>query len=271
MRGQGISEERLRIDQGLWSEHLLRSSGACERLEPPPVEGYLTRMVGLTLEASGCQAAIGDCCDVLASDGARIEAEVVGFAGDHLYLMPTGDSHGLKPNARVIPRPVAGMCALVRKCSGRVIDGAGAATRRARALECEDRMRLTGVPHQSTARDSRSIEPLDVGVRAINSLLTVGRGQRIGLFAGSGVGKSVLLGHDGPLHECRRHRRRADRRARPRSEGIHRKHSRAAEGRGARGGRGGPGRQPAADAPARRAGWRRRLPSISATRARTCC
>ncbi len=61
-------------------------------MPPPPVEGVLTRMVGLTLEASGCQAAVGDVCDVLGSDGARIEAEVVGFSGDRLFLMPTGES-----------------------------------------------------------------------------------------------------------------------------------------------------------------------------------
>ena len=75
--------------------------GASSSCAPPPVEGVLTRMVGLTLEAAGCQAAVGDRCDVLGNDGARIEAEVVGFSGDRLYLMPTGDIHGLKPNARV--------------------------------------------------------------------------------------------------------------------------------------------------------------------------
>ena len=82
----------------------LSAQRASSSLPPPPVEGVLTRMVGLTLEAAGCQAAVGDRCDVLGNDGARIEAEVVGFSGDRLYLMPTGDIHGLKPNARVVPR-----------------------------------------------------------------------------------------------------------------------------------------------------------------------
>src|SRR5262245_23166716 len=87
-----------------WAKQLELASRRVERMPPPPVEGVLTRMIGLTLEAAGCQAAVGDRCDVLGNDGARIEAEVVGFSGDKLYLMPTGDIHGLKPNARVIPR-----------------------------------------------------------------------------------------------------------------------------------------------------------------------
>src|SRR6185503_11066825 len=87
-----------------WLKHIERCRTRAERVPPPPVEGVLTRMVGLTLEAAGCQAAVGDRCDVLTSDGKRVEAEVVGFAADRLYLMPTSDVHGLKPNARVVPR-----------------------------------------------------------------------------------------------------------------------------------------------------------------------
>ncbi len=172
---------------------LERHARRVEQLPPPPVEGVLTRMVGLTLEAAGCQAAVGDRCDVLGSDGARIEAEVVGFSGDRLYLMPTGDIHGLKPNARVVPRTGAEMVAVGPQVLGRIIDGAGAALDGMGPIECEQRIRLTGTPINPLLRQPIA-DPLDVGVRAINSLLTVGRGQRIGLFAGSGVGKSVLLG-----------------------------------------------------------------------------
>jgi flagellum-specific ATP synthase len=172
---------------------LERHARRVEQLPPPPVEGVLTRMVGLTLEAAGCQAAVGDRCDVLGSDGARIEAEVVGFSGDRLYLMPTGDIHGLKPNARVVPRTGAETVAVGPQLLGRIIDGAGAALDGLGAIECEQRIRLTGTPINPLSRQPIE-DPLDVGVRAINSLLTVGRGQRIGLFAGSGVGKSVLLG-----------------------------------------------------------------------------
>ena len=107
------------------TEQLARSIRDVRNLPPPPVEGQLTRMVGLTLEALGCQAAVGDRCEVVAGDGGRVEAEVVGFSGDRLFLMPTGDIHGLKPSARVIPRPGAGSVLVGPELLGRVIDGAG--------------------------------------------------------------------------------------------------------------------------------------------------
>jgi flagellum-specific ATP synthase len=150
-------------------------------------------MVGLTLEAVGCQASIGDYCDVITGDGRRVESEVVGFAGDRLYLMPTGDSHGLGPSARVIPRQHAGTVRVGPQLLGRIVDGAAQPLDGLGPLDCETRVRLTGKPINPLSRQPIS-EPLDVGIRAINSLLTIGRGQRIGLFAGSGVGKSVLLG-----------------------------------------------------------------------------
>jgi flagellum-specific ATP synthase len=177
----------------LWREHLERCTRRVQELAPPPVEGHLTRMVGLTLEALGCQAAVGDRCEIVAGDGKRVEAEVVGFSGDRLFLMPTGDIHGLKPSARVIPMQGAGTLRVGPELLGRIIDGSGEPLDGRGPLECEDRTRITGVPINPLARQAIT-EPLDVGVRAINSLLTVGRGQRIGLFAGSGVGKSVLLG-----------------------------------------------------------------------------
>jgi len=176
-----------------WSKHLQRCAQRAGRVPPPPVEGVLTRMIGLTLEAAGCQAAIGDRCDVLAADGGRVEAEVVGFAADRLYLMPTGDIHGLKPNARVVPRLGAEMVSVGPQLLGRIIDGAGTPLDGLGPIDAEERIRLTGTTINPLERQPIE-EPLDVGVRAINSLLSVGRGQRVGLFAGSGVGKSVLLG-----------------------------------------------------------------------------
>ena len=176
-----------------WSARLARGVRQVERVPPPAVEGYLTRMVGLALEAVGCQAAVGDSCDILASNGARLEAEVVGFSGDRLYLMPTGDPHGLGPGARVVPRQRAGTVSVGPQMLGRIVDGAAEPLDGLGPLDCEARVRLTGTPINPLDRQP-ICEPLDVGIRAINSLLTVGRGQRIGLFAGSGVGKSVLLG-----------------------------------------------------------------------------
>jgi len=166
------------------------------RLQSPPrlvVEGRLTRMIGLTLEAVGCQAAIGDRCRVTAQGGHCIEAEVVGFANDALYLMPTGVPRGLSPNARVVPVGQAGEVAVGEGLLGRVIDGTGKPLDGAGPLRAETRVPLTGDPINPLKRKPISV-PLDVGVRAINALLTVGCGQRLGLFAPSGVGKSVLLG-----------------------------------------------------------------------------
>ncbi len=157
------------------------------------VEGRLTRMVGLTLEAIGSQAAIGARCMVVGPDDYEIEAEVVGFSGDRLFLMPIGDLQGLTPNARVIPTDRVAKAPVGEAMLGRVVDGAGNPLDGKGPLRTRTFAPLTGRSINPLSR-SPIREPLDVGVRAINSLLTVGRGQRMGLFAGSGVGKSVLLG-----------------------------------------------------------------------------
>ncbi len=166
------------------------------RLGPPPrplVQGRLVRMVGLTLEAVGCEAPVGGRCEVTGRDGTPVEAEVVGFAGERLFLMPTGELRGLTPGARVVPTGARLTVPAGRGLLGRVIDGAGRPLDGGGPLAAEARVPLMGRAINPMARPPIR-EPLDVGVRAINALLTVGRGQRLGLFAGSGVGKSVLLG-----------------------------------------------------------------------------
>lgn len=157
------------------------------------VEGVLRRSVGLALEAEGCHAPVGGRCDIVAGDGRCVEAEVVGFASDRLFLMPTGDMRGIVPNARVVP--VAGVpgVAVGDELLGRVLDGRGRPLDGGKPLRSRQSVPLFGKPINPLER--RPIhEPLDVGIRSINSLLSVGRGQRMGLFAGSGVGKSMLLG-----------------------------------------------------------------------------
>ncbi len=141
----------------------------------------------------GCEAAVGARCLVDTADGKQVEAEVVGFSADKLFLMPTGDVRGLKPGARVVP--VSGTSAILvgDGLLGRVLDGAGRPLDGLGELRCTERLAAAPEPMNPLMR--RAIrDPLDVGVRSINALLTVGGGQRIGLFAGSGVGKSVLLG-----------------------------------------------------------------------------
>jgi flagellum-specific ATP synthase len=188
----GAREFRAQRARG-WAERMNRQVTRANQLPSPPVEGSLTRMVGLALEASGCQAAVGDVCDLLNGDGTKVEAEVVGFAGDKLYLMPTGEVHGLAPAARVVPRQRAGSVPVGPGLLGRVIDGNGVPLDGLGPIQSDERVKLLGKTINPLARHPIDT-PLDVGVRSLNALLTVGRGQRIGLFAGSGVGKSVLLG-----------------------------------------------------------------------------
>lgn len=176
----------------IWCELLQDYKLRANKPVPLIVEGKLTRMVGLTLEAVGCQAAVGSRCLVSSPDG-QIEAEVVGFAGERLYLMPTGDIRGLVPNARVIPGQRMYEASVGNELLGRVIDAAGNPLDGKGPLRCNSSLPLAGRSGNPLARWPVK-EPLDVGVAAINALLTVGRGQRLGLFAGSGVGKSMLLG-----------------------------------------------------------------------------
>src|SRR5688572_1581438 len=155
--------------------------------------GVLTRMAGMTLEAEGCEAPVGSRCLVVANDGSTTETEVAGFAGGSLLLVATDEIGDVTPGARVIPSGKVFEAYAGPGLLGRVIDGAGEPLDGLGPLNCEDRIRLTPRPLNPLERKPIR-EPLDVGVRSINSLLTVGRGQRLGLFAGSGVGKSVLLG-----------------------------------------------------------------------------
>ena len=166
-----------------------------QALAPRPLRaaGTLRRVVGLTLEAVGCEAPLGGRCLVTDTAGSELETEVVGFSGERLFLMPTGELHGVLPNARVVPTESGSDVAVGDALLGRVVDAAGRPLDGAGALETTARARLAGVPINPMMRAPID-EPLDVGVRAINALLTVGRGQRLGLFAGSGVGKSTLLG-----------------------------------------------------------------------------
>ncbi|MEA5444260.1 flagellar protein export ATPase FliI [Gammaproteobacteria bacterium AB-CW1] len=159
----------------------------------PLVEGVLRRVVGLTIEAVGCRAPVGSHCRVETADGGFIDAEVVGFSEDSVFLMPTGELAGLVPNARVIPTGKTSRVPVGDGLLGRVLDGTGRPLDGNGPLETSEEVSMTGRMINPLARQPID-EPLDVGIRSINSLLTVGRGQRMGLFAGSGVGKSVLLG-----------------------------------------------------------------------------
>ncbi|POF59612.1 flagellum-specific ATP synthase FliI, partial [Vibrio vulnificus] len=158
----------------------------------PVASGKLVRVVGLTLEATGCRAPIGSLCLVETMTG-QMEAEVVGFSGDNLFLMPSEQIGGILPGAKVTPLTSESGLPVGMELLGRVIDGVGNPLDGLGPIYTEHRASFNAEPINPLARKPIT-EPLDVGLKAINGLLTVGKGQRIGLFAGSGVGKSVTLG-----------------------------------------------------------------------------
>ncbi len=159
----------------------------------PVAEGRIIRAVGLTLEAVGLNLSLGHQCEVINSDQQKISAEVVGFSGDKVFLMPVTRIEGLQPGARVIPVSTQQQLRIGPQLLGRVINGIGQPLDNKGALVGSDFLDLHSRDINPLQRNPIH-EPLDVGVRAINALITVGRGQRLGLFAGSGVGKSVLMG-----------------------------------------------------------------------------
>ncbi len=159
----------------------------------PEVVGRLTRVMGLTLEAVGCPMTLGERCLIEVARAQPVEAEVVGFAEDKIYLMPLNPVEGLQSGARVWPIGAAGLIPVGMGLLGRVLNGAGDPLDGKGPIQADAHLSMVGhiinPLHRAPIR-----QPLDVGIRAINSMLTVGVGQRLGLFAGSGVGKSMLLG-----------------------------------------------------------------------------
>ncbi|MCY1275567.1 Flagellum-specific ATP synthase [compost metagenome] len=186
----------MRIERTSFAKRLAGYNDVIDLPAQPLVEGRLLRMVGLTLEAEGLRAPMGSRCLVINDDSyhpVQVEAEVMGFAGSKIYLMPVGSLSGIAPGARVVPLPDTGRLPMGMSMLGRVLDGAGRALDGKGGMKAEDWVPMDGPTINPLKRHPIS-EPLDVGIRSINSLLTVGRGQRLGLFAGTGVGKSVLLG-----------------------------------------------------------------------------
>jgi flagellum-specific ATP synthase len=157
------------------------------------VYGSLVRTVGLVMEARGIHVAIGERCFVESESGQLLPAEVVGFDGGRVLLMAEGQADGLAPGARVIPGGHMLEVGVGDELLGRVIDGGGQPIDGKGGIKYGERRPLLG---QAINPMRRALvdRPLDVGVKAINALFSLGSGARIGLFAGSGVGKSVLLG-----------------------------------------------------------------------------
>lgn len=196
-----------------WRDYLQSCNEVIEHLEPFAVSGRLTRVAGLVLEAVGPRLPVGSTCSISLGNDRTVTAEVVGFSDHRLFLMPHEDVFGLTPGAMVTPDPTSfsipslngidikrkkrtdrsrqfpvgkSLLGRVLDAQGRPIDGLG-------SLIEPEWGSLYSTPINPLDRAPIK-KVLDVGIRAINGMLTVGRGQRMGLFAGSGVGKSVLLG-----------------------------------------------------------------------------
>ena len=196
-----------------WGEFMAAARARVAQPQALEARGTLTRLTGLVLEAAGLRVPVGAQCQMRMPGQEPVLAEVVGFAGDKAFLMPAGDIHGLSSGASVtpaapyVPAPrlgaaggesldtSAGVLRLPVGAGllGRVVDSQGQPLDHGGPLAGVTALPMDRSPINAMERDPVR-EPLDTGVRAINALLTVGRGQRLGLFAGSGVGKSVLLG-----------------------------------------------------------------------------
>jgi flagellum-specific ATP synthase len=196
-----------------WTAYLQDLQAFAGLPRPLETEGSLLRVTGLVLEATGIRVPVGSVCEVWGDDTQPVLAEVVGFNGDRAFLMPTGVLHGLASGARVRPRPAPNTAPQFGQENqawrrsedrglhlpmgdgllGRVVDAHGVPMDRGGPLDAVQAQPMARRPINAMDRDPVR-QPLDTGVRAINALLTVGRGQRLGLFAGTGVGKSVLLG-----------------------------------------------------------------------------
>jgi flagellum-specific ATP synthase len=173
-------------------------SNVLETVTKEPKSGLLTcgrvsRAVGLTLEAKGFQQPVGARCYVKMEKGLDVEAEVVGFDKDSAFLMSINHTQGIAPGMLIVPSGRSAQIPVGHQLLGRVLNGAGVAVDSGEPLAYQQTYPLYSLPINPLQREVIH-KPMDVGIRAINGLLTIGRGQRIGLFAGSGVGKSVLLG-----------------------------------------------------------------------------
>lgn len=175
------------------AERLHRAVDALDDVPLGDLYGRLVRVTGLTLEVTGCRLTIGQRCLIDARNGEEILAEVVGFNREACYLMPYRAISGLYSGARVQALSEDWQLEVGPALQGRVVDGLLQPIDDGGPIQGTERIALQQLP-PNPLRRGLIRRPLDVGIRALNGLLSVGAGQRLGLFAGAGVGKSVLLG-----------------------------------------------------------------------------
>ncbi len=164
------------------------------RLSPVRVHGKVTRVTGLLVEGHGPACSVGSQCLIYPRRSDRpISAEVVGFRDSRILLMPLGELRGIGPGSEIVGLEVAPVFRLDESILGRIIDGLGNPLDGGSPIQGRHDYPIYGKTINPLERD-RIDKPLALGIRSIDGLLTCGRGQRMGIFSGSGVGKSVLLG-----------------------------------------------------------------------------
>ena len=165
-----------------------------ETVEPLTLYGKVTKVIGLVIEANGPASRIGGICDIHPTGNQPVvKAEIHGFRGNRVLLMPLEEIRGIGPGSHVVARNERATIAVGDGLLGRVIDGLGNPVDGKGPIPGKDAYPIYGNPVNPLER-KRINQPLDIGIRAINGLLSIGCGQRMGIFSGSGVGKSVLMG-----------------------------------------------------------------------------
>ena len=155
--------------------------------------GKVTKVVGLTIEAEGPETHIGALCHVFSQNNRMVLAEVVGFKDKKVLLMPIGDMSGIGPGNLVVAADKDLAVGVGPNLLGRVLDGLGNPMDGKGPVDIEKYYPVNNMPPNPMTRP-RITQPLPLGVKCIDGLMTVGKGQRLGIFAGSGVGKSTLIG-----------------------------------------------------------------------------
>jgi flagellum-specific ATP synthase len=174
--------------------HWLHYNHLVERAETLKTFGRVVQVIGLVVEGEGPVSAVGDICHLMVRNEKNgIVAEVVGFRDNKVLLMPLGELRGVKPGSQIIPRGSPARVRVGRGLLGRVLDGLGHPIDQKGPIAYEGERPLYGQGINPVSKQ-RISEPIDVGIKAINGLLTIGKGQRVAIFSGSGVGKSTLLG-----------------------------------------------------------------------------
>jgi flagellum-specific ATP synthase len=164
-----------------------------ERVDPLRKTGEVAELVGLLVHSRGPAAAVGDLCEIHTAGGRRIRAQVIGFREGRVLSMPLEETDGLKLGDRIVGRSSESRIEVSPGLLGRVLDGFGRPMDGGHDIEPADAYDLYAAPPNPLERE-HIVQPLVTGIRAIDSLLPCGKGQRIGIFGGSGVGKSTLLG-----------------------------------------------------------------------------